>query len=103
MYFDINDCFLLYDLGSVECLKGQGGKGKPATAKTGPNDARCVVRALGEFFFFSLYFLILTYRIFRFYWLNTQRRKAVTTKKGPNDARHVVWALGKFFFVFFSS
>ena len=56
MYFDINDCFLLYDLGSVECLKGQGGKGKPATAKTGPNDARCVVRALGEFFFFFFVF-----------------------------------------------
>ena len=72
--------------------------------RTGPNDDRRVVWALGELFlsFFRL-FLILTKDLNYLQVLITKCTTgwAGTTRTGPNDARHVVWALGKFYYAFF--
>ena len=34
-------------------------RGRVATSKMGPDDAGCIIWALGDFFFFSLSFLLL--------------------------------------------
>ena len=77
-----------------------------ATARAGAralNDARRVVKGLGEFFFWFLRFFIHTNSFLLcigcIIWFTTWW-KAVATKKGPNDARRVVWALGEFLFFF---
>ena len=83
---------------------------------TGPNDVRCVVWALGEFFFifyFLFYFILFSFSsCFFFLYLmiyigTTDSLKvrcgttqATTTTTGPNDARRVVWALGEFCYIF---
>ena len=43
-------------LGATEVLNVQRAFWKATVTVTGPNDARHVVWALGEFFFFSLFF-----------------------------------------------
>jgi hypothetical protein len=68
--------------------------------KTGPNDASGVVWALGEYFFFLRFFLILT-KAFVTYIVSNDEMRAAMTKTGPNDARCVVWALGEY--ILFSS
>ena len=72
--------------------------------RTGPNDARRVVWAIGEFFkYISLCFYILT-NILSTYRCNLQgmeRGRAVMMRTGPQDARHVIWAIGEFFSNFF--
>ena len=89
--------------------------GWPAMRKTGPNDASCVVWAIGKsFFLFSLFF-IHSNRFFFVYLglirvINRWRGLGwpAMRKTGPNDAKRVVWAIGKsfffslrFFFIFF--
>ena len=78
------------------------------TSKTGLNDAKCVVQALGEFLF-------RIFRIFRYlqpFFIeylgsklhNTRQRvrwKVMKSRTGLNDAKHVVQALGELFFLFF--
>src|ERR1700678_2456229 len=76
--------------------------------KKGPNDARCVVWAIGEFFFeCTIYFLPTTPIVGpddahkgpqRPTAANKGQRRSTKMKKGPNDARCVVWAIGKVFF-----
>ena len=62
--------FLFY-LGFIDVLDGRGGLGLVATVKTGPNDARHVVWALGTCFFllhvlfFSLCVFHFSLRVFR--------------------------------------
>ena len=76
--------------------------------RTGPNDARCIVWALGEYksFFFE-FFLLLTNLLQHLYVLNYEitlqrvRWKVEARKMGQNDARHVVLALGECIFYFF--
>ena len=66
--------------------------------RTCPNDARCVVWALGE-----LFFKYQTNGLLYIQVLSTIHAigRAVMMKMGPNDAGCVVWALGEFFFSFF--
>ena len=47
-------------LGFINVLKGRGGLGWAATTKTGPNDARRVVWALGMSLFLLCIFYLLT-------------------------------------------
>jgi hypothetical protein len=64
----------------------------------GPNDARRVVWASGEFFL--RVFLILT----NFLWIliaEYATGRAAATKTGSKDARRVVWVRGKFFLLFY--
>src|ERR1700678_2645828 len=93
--------FLFY-LGCIYVLYAQEGFGYMAITKTGPNDIRHVVWALGTIFlifnFFSHVLYILTDG-FLFYLGCIRYNGRVfgwtaMTKTGPNDARHVVWALG---------
>src|ERR1700679_1479649 len=71
----------------------------PATTITGPNDARCVVWALGMCFFFPCVFSLLTNEFYfdlgPHYVLKAPKelRWAATTITGPNDASGIVWAL----------
>ena len=81
-------------------MKVQRGLEKAAAMLTGLNDARCVVWAIGEFFFFlSMFFYILTTmvtlkgcnmhstrrRVERKDWEEPTKRKT-----GPNDAIRIV-------------
>ena len=73
-------------------------------AKTGPDDAKCVIWVVGEFFLskFQFFSFILTfYCIPRLLYTAYMTGRVVTVKTGPNDVGHVVWALGEFFFIFF--
>jgi len=78
-----------------------------ATTITGPNDARCVVWALGMCFFFPRVFSLLNndfyFDLGPHYVLKAPKelRWAATTITGPNDASGVVGALGMYFFLFF--
>ena len=72
-----------------------------ATTTTGPNDTRCIIWALGEFFYlfslcFFLYLMICIGAInsLKVQWGSTQ---ATTMTMGPNNARRVIWALGECF------
>ena len=67
--------------------------------KIGPNDVRCVVWAIGEFFF--RVFHILT-NVMYIYTIVMETERYVTTKLGPNDMSGVVWAIGKFLSCFFN-
>ena len=73
----------------------------------GPNDARCVVWAIGEFFyiFFRVFFCtkLMFYSIYRLQTTEYTTWRVATTGIGPNDTSRVVWAIGDFFFVFFYS
>ena len=79
--------------------------------RKGPNDARCIVWALGECFLISFMFFLSDNTCFIAdvaYNLQTTSQggiwRAIMMRKGPNNARHVVWALGECFlisFVFF--
>ena len=65
--------------------------------KTGPNDARRVVWAIGKFFFFFLSsFNILTndYIVFSSNLHFEGFRWAVIMKMGSNNAICIIWALG---------
>src|ERR1700678_2995671 len=80
------------------------GQHRPTKMKKGPNDARCVVWAIGKFFFeCTIYFLPTTPIVglddaHKGPQRPTQAYKDETKiKKGPNDARCVVWAIGEFF------
>ena len=57
-FVNSNSCFLFY-LGFIDVLNGQGGLGLVATWKTGPNDARHVVWALGTCLFLRVLFFSL--------------------------------------------
>src|ERR1700678_2339922 len=97
-------CFI-EDLGCIYVLQAREGFGSTAITKTGPNDARHIVWALGAMFLI-LFFYILT-NDFLFYlrprYVLQAREGFVSmaiTRTGPNDARHVVWALGAMFLIF---
>src|ERR1700678_3053674 len=64
----------------------------PATTITGPNDARCVVRALVCVFLLTndFYFYLGPHYVLK---APKELRWAATTITGPNDASGVVWAL----------
>ena len=107
MFFVHSNLFFFAYLGPIRIINGRRGLGWPAIRKTGPNDAFCVVWAIGKSFFFFLCFLfILT--IFFFAYLGPIRvingRRGLgwpaIRKTGPNDAFCVVWAMGKSFFLF---
>src|ERR1700678_440138 len=73
--------------------------------KKGPNDARCVVWAIGEVFFeCTIYFFPPTFIVGPDDAHEGPRRPTqayedeTKMKKGPNDASSVVWAIGEFFF-----
>src|ERR1700678_3815932 len=95
--------FLFY-LGCIYVLYAQEGFGWTAITKTGPNDIRHVVWALGTIFLifnlFSRVLYILTngflFYLGCIYVLQAREGFGWTamTKTGPNDSRHVVWALG---------
>src|ERR1700678_1357678 len=95
--------FLFY-LGCIYVLYAQEGFGWTAITKTGPNDIRHVVWALGTIFLIfniSSHVLCILTNGFLFYLgciYVLQAREwfgwTAMTKTGPNDARHVVWALG---------
>ena len=75
--------------------KTQGCLWGAMTTVTGPNDARRVVWALGEFFFFLRVFYLFN-DLHRYYGCSEGTEgssgEATTTTTGPNDARRVVWA-----------
>ena len=62
--------------------------------KTGPNDVRHVIWALGEFCFVLFYingcFIVFIGFI---YDIRQRERVGAAKKTSPNDASHVVWAL----------
>ena len=66
--------------------------------RTGPDDARHVIWAIGKSF--SFYFMFFLKNInYCFYSLLCK-----ATRMGPDNARHIVWAMGRsvpFYFVFF--
>ena len=70
--------------------------GRAVTMKTGPNDARCVIWALGKFFYIlnCVFFKKLTYILLHIQLLSTKQAIG-------NDARYIVCALRKFFSLFF--
>ena len=78
------------------CSEGtERSSGGATTTTMGPNDARRVVWALGEFFLiFFVFFWYLTIYIATTdslkVWCGSTQAKTTTT--GPNDARRVVWA-----------
>ena len=84
----------------------QWGWWEAGTTRTGPNDAGCVVWALGVCVFFkylcSFSYLLMFFSIYIGCTLrNMQQRgwwEAGTTRTGPNDAGCVVWATSKCFF-----
>ena len=59
-FFDTNLFFNVY-IGSLQVVYGLGGLHWMGMTKSGPNDARCIVWAIGTFL--SFFFLILTYFI----------------------------------------
>ena len=84
--------------------------GECRTMKTGPNNARSIVWALGEFFFlFFSYFLaywLMFYSLYRILftkYVTGEWWRVATTKTGPDNAGHVIWALDEWSFLFFSS
>ena len=67
---------------------------------TGPNNARCVVWAIG--IFFSLWvFYILTIFMYSICLIDVLRdwQEGKKRKMGPNDAKHVVWAISEFIII----
>ena len=73
--------------------------------KLGPNNARCVVWGLGEFFFFFLHFLMLLNNVsmpFRFYLWNKLKGHGRKLENGTGRVRrwkgakwwNIVWPLG---------
>ena len=60
--------------------------------KTGPNDIRHVIWAVGEFFFSFIFLKILnnTFVLYSFYLHFEGARWATTTKTGPNDTFGVI-------------
>ena len=72
--------------------------------RTGPNDASCVVWAIGEFFLFYFVFFntkLLFYCKYRFLCTKYATGRMVTTITGLNDASRVVWTIGKYYFILF--
>ena len=71
----------------------------------GPNNMRHVIWALGEFFFFVLFYINGYFIVFIGCIYDLSKRETVRTgriKMGPNDVRRIVWALGEFFCFFVS-
>ena len=69
------------------------------TTKTGPNDARRVVWALGEYFIILLSFFLMLTKDLLYVLVPIMKYVtgwAGTAKTGPNDARCVVWAVCEF-------
>ena len=74
------------------------GAGRLGMTKTGPNDVRCIVWALGEFFFSFVLFYINGYFIVIIGFIyDIHHRERVgrmgAAKTSPNDVSHIVWAL----------
>ena len=73
----------------------------------GPNDARHVVWAIGEFFIYFFRVFLTLIDILSIYSCNIRSTRAGryrTIRIGPNDAPGVVWALGEYiFFLFFDT
>ena len=84
-------------LGATEGLNVQRAFWKAMVTVMGPNDARCVVWALGEFFFFLCSFLILN-DIYSMEGSLRASSKATRTIMGPDGAKCVVWAHGEYLF-----
>jgi hypothetical protein len=68
-------------IGAFDVLKTQSRLWKATTTITGPNDARRVVWALGEFFFISVVFFYLFNDVYRYYG----RSKGTEGFSGGND------------------
>ena len=86
-------------LGATEVLNVQRAFWKATVTVTGPNDARHVVWALGDFFFLCS-FLILN-DIYSMEGSPRASSKAMRTIMGPNGAKCVVWAHGEYLFFLF--
>src|ERR1700678_126639 len=102
LYILTND-FLFY-LGCIYVLQAREWFGSTAITKTGPNDDRHVVWALGTMFFILIFFSCHSFEDLGCIYVLQARewfRSTAITKTGPNDTRHVVWALGMFLFSFF--
>ena len=86
---DTNYCFILYIGHKLRSTKRQGGGRKAGTTEKGPNDAGCVVLALGVcFFLFVLfqYLLVFLFYVYRFYSMKyaTEREMGCANdKNGP--------------------
>ena len=83
-------------LGATEVLNVQRAFWKAMVTVTGPNDARHVVWALGEFFILCS-FLILN-DIYSMEGSPRASSKVTRMIMGPNSAKCVVWAHGEYFF-----
>ena len=68
--------------------------GRAATMKTGPNDARRVIWAVGECFILSLCVFPIPTNVLLIQISKYVTGRAATAKIGPNDAHGVVWAIG---------
>ena len=86
-------------LGATEVLNVQRAFWKATVTVTGPNDARRVIWALGDFFFLCS-FLILN-DIYSMEGSPRASSKATRTIMGPNGAKCVVWAHGEYLFFLF--
>ena len=91
--------YLTIYIGTTNSLKVRHGSTQATTAATGPNDARHVVLAQGEFSLDISFTYLILIIIFRYYNLQKgclkSRRdvwKAMTRITGPNDVKRVVWA-----------
>src|SRR5271168_619668 len=70
-YFNFFSCHSFEDLGCIYVLQAREWFGSTAITKTGPNDARHVVWALGTmffFFFFCVHFFFFIFIIFFFFF-----------------------------------
>ena len=106
-YFNFFSCHSFEDLGCIYVLQAREWFGSTAITKTGPNDARHVVWALGMFLFSFFRVLYILTNGFLFYLgciyvLYAQEGFGWTAimKTGPKDIRHVFWALGTIFLIF---
>ena len=108
MLFYINGYFIvfigcIYNLSEREMVRTTG------RIKTGPNNVRRVVLALGEFFCFFFFFVLFYINGYFIVFIGCiydlgEREMVRTTwriKTGPKDVRCVIWALSEFFCLLF--
>ena len=73
--------------------------------KTGPNDVRHIIWAIGMYSFLFCAFLLLVINVYLSYMDAVKAQggfRWAMMENGPNDvSRHVVWALGMFFLIFY--
>ena len=89
--------FFVY-LGSICIIKGQEGLGWAAIGKTGPNDASCIVWAIGKYFLFLrvLFILTISFCLFKSYSRYKWTRRVGLASDWKNGSK------GMFFFIYFA-